>query len=151
RFLANGENSPTGRTKTASAKNTLADRLRFGFASCANWEHGYFAAYRHLAEEDLDLILFQGDYIYEYASNNDYQSGSGTKPVRPFAPTTEITTLVDYRVRHGQYKTDPDLQAAHRLFPWIATWDDHEVENDYAGTHSTKGESVEDFLLRRAA
>ncbi|HEY7031691.1 MAG TPA: alkaline phosphatase D family protein [Thermomicrobiales bacterium] len=151
RFLANGESSSTGRTKTAPADGTLADRLRFGFASCAHWEHGYFVAYRHLAAEDLDLVLFQGDYIYEYAPNNDYQSGNGTKPVRLFAGDHEAKTLADYRVRHGQYKTDPDLQEAHRLFPWVATWDDHEVENDYAGTHSNKGEPVEDFLLRRAA
>jgi alkaline phosphatase D len=151
RFLANGESSSTGRTKTAPATGTLASRLRFGFASCAHWEHGYFAAYRHLAKEDLDLILFQGDYIYEYAPNSDYQSGSGEKPVRLFAGDHEIKTLEDYRVRHGQYKTDPDLQEAHRLFPWIATWDDHEVENDYAGTKSNKGESDADFLLRRAA
>src|SRR5262245_60557095 len=69
RFLADGEVSPVGRTRTAPAAGAPVDRLRFGFASCAHWEHGYFAAYRHLAAEDLDLILFQGDYIYEYGPN----------------------------------------------------------------------------------
>jgi alkaline phosphatase D len=151
RFLASGEASPIGRTKTAPPAGAPVARLRFGFASCAHWEHGFFAAYRHLAQEDLDLVLFQGDYIYEYAPNSDYQTGSGAKPVRLFAGDSEIKTLDDYRVRHGQYKTDPNLQEAHRQFPWIATWDDHEVENDYAGTHSSEGEDVDAFLLRRAA
>ncbi|MEA2585909.1 MAG: alkaline phosphatase [Thermomicrobiales bacterium] len=150
RFLANGEISPTGRTKTAPAAGTLSDRLRFGFASCAHWEHGYFAAYRHLAREDLDLILFQGDYIYEYGPNNDYQSGGGTEPVRLFAGSDVITTLEDYRVRHAQYKTDPDLQEAHQLFPWVATWDDHEVANDYAGILPVQGDPTDNFLARRA-
>jgi alkaline phosphatase D len=151
RFIAGGETSPVGRTKTAPAPDALPDRLRFGFASCAHWEHGYFTAYRHLAAEDLDLVLFQGDYIYEYAPNDDYQTDDGDAPVRLFAGEGETLTLADYRLRHAQYKTDPDLQDAHRRFPWVATWDDHEVANDYAGDQSQDADPVDLFLARRAA
>jgi alkaline phosphatase D len=151
RFMAAGEVTPTGRTKTAPPADHLADRLRFGFASCAHWEHGYFAAYRQMAREEIDLVVFQGDYIYEYAPNNDYQTEEGEAPKRHFAGSEAATTLAGYRLRHGQYKTDPDLQEIHRLFPWVATWDDHEVANDYAGTNSAAGESVDAFLARRAA
>jgi alkaline phosphatase D len=151
RFFALDSVSPTGRTKTAPAPGTLADRLRLGFASCAHWEHGYFAAYRHLAREDPDLILFQGDYIYEYGPDDDYQTGDGPPPVRRFSGTGETLDLADYRNRHAQYKTDPDLQVAHRLFPWVATWDDHEVANDYTNTFSQAGDPADVFLARRAA
>jgi alkaline phosphatase D len=151
RFFALNSVSPTGRTKTAPAFGTLADRLRLGFASCAHWEHGYFAAYRHLAREDPDLILFQGDYIYEYGPDDDYQTGDGPPPVRRFSGTGETLDLAGYRNRHAQYKTDPDLQEAHRLFPWVATWDDHEVANDYTNTFSQAGDPADVFLARRAA
>lgn len=127
RFSAGGAHSPVGRTRTAPADRTT-DPLRFGVVSCSNWEAGYFAAYRHLAaRRDLDAVLHLGDYIYEYAT--------GTYPeekyvVRRHSPTHEITTLADYRARHGQYKTDADLQAMHRAHPVVAIWDDHEIAND---------------------
>ncbi len=151
RFRFDGEVSSTGRTKTVPAAGILADRLRFGFASCAHWEHGYFSAYRHLAREDLDLILFQGDYIYEYGPDDDYQSSDGPPPVRLFSGSGEALDLTGYRTRHAQYKTDPDLQETHRLFPWVATWDDHEVANDYTDAFSQSNDSVDVFLARRAA
>ena len=151
RFLANGEVSPVGRTKTAPPADQLADRLRFGFASCAHWEHGYFAAYRELAREEIDLVLFQGDYIYEYAPGDDYLADDDVPPPRHFAGSGPADTLAGYRLRHGQYKTDLDLQAAHARAPWVATWDDHEVANDYAGSRSAVGEDVDTFLARRAA
>lgn len=149
RFATGSEVSPTGRTKTAPAAGAVVDRLRFAFASCAHWEHGYFSAYKDMAAQDLDVVFFVGDYIYEYGRNGAFRGDNG--PVRLFAETSEITTLAAYRNRHAQYKTDPDLQAAHRAFPWIVTWDDHEVENDYAGTESAKHESTAVLLARRAA
>ncbi|MEV4435307.1 alkaline phosphatase D family protein [Streptomyces sp. NPDC049555] len=120
--------SPTARTRTAPAHDAAVDGLRLGVVSCANWESGYFAAYRHLAARtDLDAVLHLGDYIYEY--------GTGQYPtpkyvVRKHEPAHEILTLADYRTRHGHYRTDPDLQAVHHAHPIVAIWDDHEFAND---------------------
>ncbi|GAB7073294.1 alkaline phosphatase D family protein [Streptomyces albidoflavus] len=126
RFTAGSTVSPTGRTRTAPAASASPAGLRFGVVSCANWEAGWFSAYRHLAARgDLDAVLHLGDYIYEYATG-DYPA----TPVRPHRPAHEITTLADYRLRHATYKTDPDLTALHARHPVIAIWDDHEFAND---------------------
>nr|WP_206314759.1 alkaline phosphatase D family protein [Streptomyces coryli] len=125
---AGGATSTVGRTRTAPAADATPDGLRFGVASCANWESGYFAAYRHLAARgDLDAVLHLGDYIYEYASG-EYPATD--TPLRAAAPAHEILTLADYRTRHASYKGDPDLQALHAAHPIIAIWDDHEFAND---------------------
>jgi alkaline phosphatase D len=142
RFRAGTWESPVGRTRTAPAAGANVDRVRFGFASCQNWEQGYFTAYRHLANEDLDVVLHLGDYVYEY--------GTQENAVRQVAGP-ETTVLAGYRQRYAQYRTDPDLQAVHAAFPFIVTWDDHEVDNDYAGSHSQDNDPVEPFLRRRAA
>jgi alkaline phosphatase D len=140
RFIAGDETSPIGRTRTAPASGDLPQLLRFGLGSCQHFEHGYYAAHRHLLAEELDLMVFVGDYIYE-------------GPGRPGGVRRHIggeaRTLTDYRNRHAQYKTDPDLQRLHAAVPWLVTWDDHEVDNDYAGTRS---ETLDpDFPRRRAA
>ncbi|MFF5478813.1 alkaline phosphatase D family protein [Streptomyces sp. NPDC012935] len=128
RFSAGGTDSPVARTRTAPAANASVAGLRFGVVSCANWEGGYFASYRHLAaRSDLDAWLHLGDYIYEYGTG---EYGTRGKSVRQHAPTHEILTLADYRTRHGQYKTDTDLQALHSKAPVIAIWDDHEIADD---------------------
>ncbi|MCM2392387.1 alkaline phosphatase D family protein [Streptomyces albipurpureus] len=128
RFVAGGAVSATGRTRTAPAADATATGIRFGLVSCANWESGYFAAYRHLAaRSDLDAVLHLGDYLYEYAT------GSYPPPedsVRQHSPAHEIITLADYRLRHATHKTDPDLQALHAAHPMIAIWDDHEIADD---------------------
>jgi alkaline phosphatase D len=140
RFMAGGEVSPVGRTRTAPAVAGLPQRLRFGLGSCQHFELGYYAAHRHLNAEDLDLMVFVGDYIYEGPG----RAGSVRRHVGG-----EARTLVDYRNRHAQYKTDPDLRSLHAAVPWLVTWDDHEVDNNYAGTRS---ESLDpDFPRRRAA
>jgi alkaline phosphatase D len=149
RFAARGAVSPTGRTRTAPAPGDAANRVRLGVASCAHWEHGFFTAYRHLAAEDLDAVLFLGDYLYEYPPGQGFVV-EGQEPVRLHTPG-ETVTLEQYRNRHAQYRTDPDLQAAHMAFPWIATWDDHEVANNYAGAHSDHDDPPGLFLARRAA
>jgi alkaline phosphatase D len=144
RFLVGSHVSPVGRTKTAPAANARLDRLRFAFASCQDYQAGYYPAYRHLVEDDLDLVVFLGDYIYEAPGDAGAIGGRthlGGEPV----------TLGEYRLRHAQYKTDPDLQAAHTAFPWVVTWDDHEVDNDYAGAFAEDGWPVPEFLARRAA
>ena len=140
RFMAGGAVSPIGRTRTAPAQSTDTRRLKFAFGSCQHFEQGYFGAYRHMAAEDVDLVLFLGDYIYE--------SSWGQKPVRSH-DGPEPTTLAGYRNRHALYKTDPDLQRMHALVPWLVTWDDHEVDNDYAADQSEHLEA--NFVKRRAA
>jgi alkaline phosphatase D len=125
RFTALGEASPIGRTRTLPKDTT---RVRLAVASCSNLPWGYFNAYRRIAErQDLDAVLHLGDYLYEY-KNARY--GDGTAFGRIPMPDKEITTLEDYRTRHAQYKSDPDLQDAHRLHPWITVWDDHEFTNN---------------------
>ncbi|MEU3350503.1 alkaline phosphatase D family protein [Streptomyces sp. NPDC037389] len=128
RFTAGDAASPTARTRTAPAHDAATAGLRFGVVSCSNWESGHFSAYRHLAaRKDLDAVFHLGDYIYEYRSG-EYPAAKYV--VRPHAPTHEIITLADYRTRHGQYKTDPDLQAVQHTHPLVAIWDDHEFAND---------------------
>ncbi|MCW5771987.1 MAG: alkaline phosphatase D family protein [Rhodospirillaceae bacterium] len=142
RFAARGETSPVGRTRTAPAPGAAVDRLRFAAASCQDFQNGYYSAYRHMAREDLDFVLFLGDYIYEYAARpNRVRRHVGG----------DCTTLADYRNRYAQYRTDADLQAAHARFPWFAIPDDHEVQNDYAGDHSEKLTPRAAFLRQRAA
>lgn len=141
RFMAGGEVSPVGRTKTAPSGPQ--DRLRFAFASCQNYEHGYYTAHRHLAAEDLDVVVFLGDYIYErrFGLNNVRQHEAG-----------EVFTLDQYRARYSLYRSDPNLQAAHAAFPWIVTTDDHEVANNYANAIAEDTKiSPQQFLERRAA
>lgn len=128
RFSAGGTDSPAARTRTAPAADAAVTGLRFGVVSCANWEAGYFSSYRHLAARgDLDAWLHLGDYIYEYGTGT---YGTRGTVVRPHSPAHEILTLADYRVRHGRYKTDADLQALHAAAPVVAIWDDHEFAND---------------------
>ena len=141
RFHTGGAVSPVGRTRTAPKPGAGA-RLRFAFASCQQYEQGYFAAYRHMAQEDLDLVVHLGDYIYE--------SSWGRVHVRKHG-SEEPWTLAEYRDRYGLYKSDPDLKSAHAAFPWIVTWDDHEVQNDYANDRSQFDDPPEAFLARRAA
>ncbi|MBF6523418.1 alkaline phosphatase D family protein [Nocardia farcinica] len=148
RFTAFGQHSPTGRTRTAPAADASPGRLRFGVVSCANWEAGWFGAYRHLAtRDDLDAIVHLGDYLYEYA-RGEYGTG-----LRAHEPAHEIRTLADYRVRHGQYKTDPDLAALHARLPFICTWDDHEsADNSWSGGAGNHDPATEgDWADRRAA
>jgi alkaline phosphatase D len=151
RFGSGSELSPTGRTKTTPASGASVAKLAFAFASCQMYEHGYYTAYRRMSEEDLDLVVHLGDYIYEDGPNQ-YVAQSGN--VRTHN-SPEIFTLPEYRNRHALYKTDEDLQAAHAAFPWVVTWDDHEVENNYADEvsqiDSEPDQDPEVFLMRRAA
>ncbi len=139
RFHALGATSPIGRAVTVPAR---ADRLRLAITSCQHWEQARFGVYRDIVAAAPDLILQLGDYIYE-------QSYPGAK-VRSFG-TPEPRDLAGYRQRHALYKTDPDLQAAHRAAPWIVTWDDHEVLNDYANLANREGLPAGLFAPRRAA
>ncbi|MET8610858.1 alkaline phosphatase D family protein [Streptomyces misionensis] len=150
RFSSGGTDSPVARTRTAPAPTADVAGLRFGVVTCANWEAGYFSAYRHLAARgDLDAWLHLGDYIYEYQSGEYAARG---KVVRPHAPANEIITLADYRTRHGRYKTDPDLQALHLTAPVIAIWDDHEfADNAWSGGAVNHTEGAEGTWTARKA
>lgn len=138
RFTAAGAVSPTGRTRTLPVGATA--RLRLAVASCASLGHGYFNAYRRIAERaDLDLVVHLGDYLYEYG-NGDYGG------VRDYEPPHEIVSLADYRQRHAQYKRDSDVQALHRQHAMVAIWDDHEFADDAwsggAGNHTEGAEGA---------
>lgn len=142
RFMAGDAVSPVGRTRTAPRLDAAAARLRFAFASCQQYEQGYFGAHRAIAADAPDLVAFLGDYIYESSWGRDHvRKHTGGEPY----------TLEDYRARYALYKSDADLQAAHAACPWIVTWDDHEVDNDYADDRPEDGMPREQFLARRAA
>jgi alkaline phosphatase D len=141
RFHTGSEESTIGRTRTAPLADANPETFRFAFASCQQYEHGYYAAYRHMVDDNPDLIVHLGDYIYE----EDW----GPKIRRHSAP--EPITLEGYRNRYAEYKSDPDLQAAHAACPWLVTWDDHEVDNDYANLVDEQLRPEEWFRRRRAA
>ncbi|MBM7365530.1 alkaline phosphatase D family protein [Gordonia hydrophobica] len=147
---AAGAVSPIGRTRTAPAADADVASVKFGVVSCSNWEAGYFAAYRHLAKRtELDAVVHLGDYIYEYGAG---EYGGKTGPVRRHEPAHDIVSLADYRIRHGQYKTDPDLRELHAVHPFIVTWDDHEsADNSYrAGAENHNRRTQGSWAARKA-
>lgn len=142
RFHARGVTSPVGRAMTAPAYGSGVDAMKIAWLSCAHYEQGFFHAYRDLADERPDLVIHTGDYIYE--------SSWGPQVRRHVVP--EPYTLDDYRRVHALYRMDKDLQAAASVAPWLVTWDDHEVDNDYAGDVSEQPSvSMEAFRARRLA
>ena len=144
-FEGLGAQSPVGQSRTMPPLQAMAS-ARLGFVSCSHWERGYFSAYRHLAAEQPDLVFFLGDYIYD----SSYAADSG-KVFRSHG-SGNAQSLSDYRNRYALYKTDPDLQALHAAAPSVVTWDDHEVQNDYANRWSQDPKvAVAQFLKQRAA
>lgn len=147
-FKVGNEISPLGRTRTAPALGDPLNQLNFAFVTCQKWDDGYYSAYRRMAEEDLDIVFHLGDYIYEYGI--DSKGGIRNLSI-PEQFREETVTLDRYRLQYALYKTDPDLQKAHALFPFVVTWDDHEVDNDYTDAISQDKDPVKKFLGRRAA
>lgn len=143
RFMLGDAVSPAGRTRTAPDADAMPASLRLAFASCQHWEFGQYAAHRHIAAEAPDLVAFLGDYIYEWGPYDI------AHPASPRRRSNESFTLADYRARYAQYKSDPFLQASHQVAPWIVTWDDHEVANDYGKDRDERLDPH--FLARRAA
>ena len=130
RFRAGDQTSPVGRTRTVPAAGSTPERMRFVFASCQDYQWGHYAAWRHAAAvDDLDLVLFLGDYIYETNLGDLSPDASGA---RVWA-NASASTLADYRQRYAQTRSDQSLQAAHHAAPWVTVFDDHEVSNNYAG------------------
>lgn len=145
RFLLGDAVSPVGRTRTAPAAGSMPELLKLAVASCQHWEFGSYAAHRYIAGSHPDLVAFLGDYIYEWGDFRRRHPPPGERIVR----RNESFDLNSYRRRYAQYKSDPDLQAAHLAAPWIVTWDDHEVANDYAADRDERLSG--DFAARRAA
>jgi alkaline phosphatase D len=145
RFRAGDYATPPARTRTAPAAGRVPSRpLRVGHVSCQHWTSGFYTAYDDLVAHDVDLVVHCGDYIYERGSS------TGVRP----DPLPEALDLDGYRARYALYRSDPALRAAHALAPWIVTWDDHEVENNYTGAHPEVDSETprrRAFLARRAA
>ncbi|HWJ96837.1 MAG TPA: alkaline phosphatase D family protein [Acidimicrobiales bacterium] len=141
RFRVGDQTSPVGQTATLPTGSPEA----FGLAvvNCQMYEGGAWGAYRNLLDEDVDLVVHLGDYIYEYPGGE----GDG----RHSLPNRMLTTLADFRLRYASYKLDPDLQAAHARFPFVATWDDHEVANNYMGDTVPGDATPEQVEERKAA
>ena len=144
RFTYNGVQSPAGRAKTAPKPGARLDRVRFAAVGCQQYDAGFYTAYRHVSEEDLDFIFHYGDYIYEAVYGDEAKKPRHIGSDEPFS-------LDDYRRRYALYKLDPDLQAAHAATSWWVTFDDHEIQNNWAGQWDEYGTPPEIFLLRRQA
>ncbi|MFI6323107.1 alkaline phosphatase D family protein [Nonomuraea sp. NPDC050556] len=147
RFRVGAHVSPVGRARTAPHPLSYGGALTMAFVSCAQYEHGYFTSYRHLAEERPDVILHLGDYQYEYTKDTYVIPGGNVRDHEG----PETVTLANYRQRHAQYKADPDLQAAHAASPWLVVFDDHEVDNNWADEIPEHAEDQPTFLQRREA
>jgi len=152
RFMAGGERSNPGRARTLPQPGATRDRIRFVACGCQNYEDGYYTAYRHIADEDLDFVWHYGDYIYEPRRRSTIL-GADSLPIPLVREHVgdEIYSLDDYRTRYAQYKLDADLQAAHAAHSWWVTWDDHETDNNWAADRDQDGTPPEIFNLRRQA
>ncbi len=149
RFRVRGAQSAVGRTRTAPAPHAAPGELRFAFASCQAWFEGHYTAYRHLAEEDVDVVFHLGDYIYE----NPIDANGGVRQT-PLAAElrAEPYDLTQYRNRHALHRYDPDIIAAHQAHPWALIWDDHEIDDNWVGDHGKDpGSDPEAFRRRKAA
>ncbi|MCG7349611.1 alkaline phosphatase D family protein [Sphingomonas sp. ACRSK] len=152
RFRAAGYQSAPGTVRTAPPAGAPADGLRIAVAGCQHWEGGFYTAYRHLAEEaDLDAVFHYGDYIYEHWAQRVCPKVDDKPSCVREHIGDEIYSLDDYRRRYAQYKTDPDLQAAHRAAAFLSTFDDHEVDNNWVGDIDEWKTPPEVFRLRRFA
>lgn len=151
RFMVAGSDvSPTGKARTAPAIHELAPRLRIGVAGCQHYEMGFYDAWGHLAAEpDLDLTFHYGDYIYEGAANKLGPRPNAWNVVRQHVGE-EIYSLDDYRRRYAQYKSDPFLKTAHAACAFAASFDDHEIDNNWASDFDQDGIDPAIFALRRA-
>ncbi|RJF77117.1 alkaline phosphatase D family protein [Rhodopseudomonas palustris] len=150
RFRAGDAESGVGRARTLPAPGEAPAQIRFAAAGCQRWEDGYYTAWRAIADDKLDFVFHYGDYIYEYAhtdvTGRDRQPAPRTMP----ADFQACFTLTDYRRRYALYKTDADLQAAHASCPFLPSFDDHEIANNWAADSDPKHTPADAFLFRRA-
>lgn len=151
RFDAGGERSYTGRSQTLPATGAALDRVRFASVGCQHYETGFFTAFRHMADEELDFVFHSGDYLYEYSSAFRLDEDRRPLPKVRQHLGHEPMSVDDYRLRYAEIKMDTDLQAAHAVAPWFASYDDHEVKNNWVGAIDEDPNLPEVFRLRRAA
>ena len=145
RFRIGDFTSTVGRTRTLPAADASPERVRLGIANCQHFEAGFYAAYRHLAEDDVDLVVHLGDYIYELPATGGPDGNRSSRPALP------PKSLEEFRLRYASYKTDPDLQAAHAAAPFTLMWDDHEVSDNYMGDTVPSGAGAAEVRDLRAA
>lgn len=151
RFRIGNFTSPTGTTRTAPRPDVMADRLRFCVCSCAEYEYELYYVYDKIADEKPDFVVHVGDYIYEETYDRFFKPDNDKRARRlTYDRDQPLRTLAQYRRRYAEHKTDAMLQRAHAAAPWIVTWDDHEVANDYAGGNSADKDE-KDFIARRIA
>jgi alkaline phosphatase D len=152
-FTAGQTSSPAGVTRTLPATG-VAD-YRMAVVSCSNWPFGFFNVYREIAKRGqasvIDAVIHLGDYIYEYGQNG-YGGEVGKQIGRNHEPANECVSLTDYRTRYAQYRSDPDLQAAHAIAPWFCTWDDHETANNSyrTGAENHQPDTEGEWSVRKA-
>jgi len=150
RFRAGGAESPIGRARTLPPANAEIARLKFAAAGCQAWDNGYYTGWRSIADEAFDFVFHYGDYIYEFrAATLDRDNRPLPRPMP--ANFGACYTLSDYRRRYALYKTDPDLQAAHASCPFLPSFDDHEITDNWAAESDARNTPAEAFLFRRAA
>ena len=142
RFETRTTHSAVGRFRTAPPAGSRQP-LRFAFWACQDFTHGYYNAHAAMLREDLDFALCLGDYIYA-ETGHSVAGGTGVRDDGIGSPgygrvTAMATTLEDYRAKYALYRSDATLRALHQRVPLVAIWDDHEVQNDYAGGVSTGG------------
>jgi alkaline phosphatase D len=150
RFQVSGHRSRVGRARTLPRGGAAVAALRFAVAGCQRYEHGLYTAFRQIADEGLDFVFHYGDYIYESPTVRPGDLDIPVVRVMPGEPG-ECFTLNDYRHRYSLYQLDLDLQAAHAAAPFVMSYDDHEVVDDWAGDTTVRKTPREAFLLRRAA
>src|SRR5699024_6568761 len=139
RFRVDRRVSPTARTRTLPGPDSTVP-LHAIAVSCTHYEGGWFTPYHHAAQEHPDLVLELGDYIYE---------GAGVEGRTRVHPGSTCVTLADYRRRYALYKAEPETQELHRVAPWVVTWDDHEVQDNWAGIHPKDGVPSDAWEARR--
>jgi alkaline phosphatase D len=152
RFSTRGTDGPVGRFRTALPEDSL-ETVRFAFWSCQDWTHGFYNAHEAMADDDLDFVICLGDYIYaetQEAGAAAVRTDRIGRPGRLPGISREAVTLDDYRAKYRLYRSDPALRRVHARFPTVMLWDDHEVQNNYAGGEQDGGlPPARRFSLRR--
>ncbi len=149
RFIYKGTSSRTGRFKTLPASKSQVNQLRFAYINCQDYTNGYYNAYRFLAEEVIDFVVFLGDYIYETVGDTSFQSG--IRPLKLPSGQPAAATLEDYRYLYQNYNSDPDLQKLREHVAFITIWDDHEFANDCFQVNATDQFPFNKPALRQSA
>ncbi|HMS73085.1 MAG TPA: alkaline phosphatase D family protein, partial [Baekduia sp.] len=118
--------SIVGRFRTALPPDSN-EKLKIAFFACQDYGTGFYTAHRDMAKQDVDMVVALGDYMYE----NSFFVGA----IRdlPKTPDGQVRTLDEYRNQYRTYNSDADLQAVRAMAPMTVIWDDHEVEDNYAG------------------